>query len=99
MDRSDWLTVWRMFHVWYKETVKATGFSPTWRKQQNKIHKLVTKAMHYRRSQPPVTGKRPVGRPRKHPVQHIPGPGPAPVRTFERSSEPLPTLPPVPGAQ
>jgi hypothetical protein len=93
MERSDWFGVWKSFQSWYNQVVKDTGHSPTWRMQQNRIHKLVTKAIGYRRVQPMVTGKRPVGRPRKHPVAPVHGPGP--VREFKAANtEPLPTLPP-----
>ncbi len=92
MERSDWFTLWKAFHAWYRDTVKTTGHAPTWRRQQNKIHKLVVKAMAYRRVQPPVMGKRPVGRPRKHPKPDLVQPGPG-IRSLEGiSKEPLPTI-------
>lgn len=95
MDRSDWFMLWKNFHAWYNGVIKDSGVAPTWRRQQNKIHKLVTKAMHYRRNQPPVTGKRPVGRPRKHPKSVVHTPGPGPGRSMDNTAkEALPVLPP-----
>ena len=92
MDRIDWVTMWKEFHAWYRLIVKNTGHSPTWRRQQNKIHKLITRKIVARKSAPTFTGKRPVGRPRKYPLAQPAAFTPGPSRMVEANREPLPTI-------